>query len=137
MPDEGLLWLLQAYETPPFFADDWLNDYYDAKTAARRFPNTTPSEPRPPSESQPPQDSSHSALGKAHAATAAIPAGGHRAAGDSGDLGADTAQAASCIATSDYRFVYLGPKVSCSAGCSNLRSCKCACCRHLQAAVVP
>ena len=27
----------QAYSTPPFFRDDWLNDYYDMRSGRSRF----------------------------------------------------------------------------------------------------
>ena len=73
---------LQAYSTPAFFVDDWLNGYYDARAAAR-----------PGSQ----------AVGSG-AAQEEPPGGDGAAAGDG-------RQPDPCIATSDYRFVYLGPEV--------------------------
>ena len=69
-PQEAQGWcLLQAYTCPPFFQDDWLNDYYDMRHNA--------AEPAP---------SQHDVI------------------------------------TSDYRFVYLGPKVSKVVACIQGRS---------------
>lgn len=108
---------------PPFFQDDWLNDYYDAKSGAA-------------------SDAAADAAGlhSLHQPAAALCVqrrgsdGAVLAAGDACDAAATPADAAagpiadvaaapaSCIATSDYRFVYLGPKVQASLFLSALHS---------------
>ena len=102
----------QAYTTPPFFRDDWLNDYYDAKSRAASDTAafaTGVHSPHQPAAVRCVQrkgsDGAVLAAGDACNAAAATP---DAAAGRTGDVAATPA---SCIATSDYRFVYLGPKV--------------------------
>ena len=66
-PQQAQGWcLLQAYTSPPFFTDDWLNDYFDMRH------NVADIEPAPSQQD---------------------------------------------IITSDYRFVYLGPKASKAVAC--------------------
>ena len=99
-----------------FFRDDWLNDYYDVKSgaasgtaagstsvhilhqlAAARCAQRRCSDGAVPAAGEASKD-------------AAAPA--HLPAAEAADAAGDVAAApASCIATSDYRFVYLGPKV--------------------------
>ena len=61
-PVEAVTAVVQAYDTPDFFSDDWLNDYHDMRAKMQETDCGQASQLRPPA-----------------------------------------------VATSDYRFVYLGP----------------------------
>ncbi len=76
---------MQAYTTPEYFQDDWLNSYYDIRSAQQ------------------------AAAAKQQAAGGP---GQQEAAGQQREgRAAATGQTFGCV-SSDYRFVYLGPKVS-------------------------
>ncbi len=117
----------QAYTTPHFFTDDWLNDYYSAK-AAQRVGGTN--EQGLGAAAQPGKAAAQQAANLPRVAASPPQAPPQRVSGNSfggGDGGgcsdgneadapeeweaADNRQEP-CIATSDYRFVYMGPKVS-------------------------
>ncbi len=79
---------------PDYFRDDWLNDYHDMCRTARSAANTA-------------FQSAASALGTAAACDATGSSGV-----DSETLPQAPSLAPSRLADSDYRFVYLGPKVN-------------------------
>ena len=86
--------LLQAYVVPDYFRDDWLNDYHDMCRAARSAAGTV----------------AHTRASFRGVAAAC------NARGSGGVDSEITPQAPtlapSRLADSDYRFVYLGPKVN-------------------------
>lgn len=129
---------MQAYTTPRCFVDDWLNDYHDAKAAQRQAgagqqessdaaaASSEAAAPRAGSPPPPPQHGDGSAHSNGHSIGFEAPgepeqrqavhaeqqqAGAEQQAADAG-------QPQPCIAMSDYRFVYMGPKVCASEFCS-------------------
>jgi hypothetical protein len=128
---EGCDCRLQAYRTPQWFVDDWLNDYYDIKSGAVR-PNTSSS--MGSCSRQAPAGAPYTTpTGRIGAMPAARNRSSDPAPTDdqptaAGPAARENAAAApaSCIATSDYRFVYLGPKVQ-PAGIYYLTLAICSC----------
>jgi hypothetical protein len=83
------------YSVPPYFSEDWLNEYYDDKWARRQC------QKQQQEQQQEPQPG-------ALAAEAAAGGGG---GGNAGCL-SSSQQAADAAASSDYRFLYVGPSGS-------------------------
>ncbi len=86
--------MLQAYAVPDYFRDDWLNDYHDMCRAARSAADSA-------------SQSGANALGTVAACDDT----------DGDGVNSETqphapSLAPSRLADSDYRFVYLGPKVT-------------------------
>ncbi len=82
----------QAFSTPPWFRDDWLNGFYDLRRAARA----------------PPSGSGAAAPLHEGAAAASDLAEADGGCVEGGEAGAAAGSQAG-LATSDYRFLYLGP----------------------------
>jgi hypothetical protein len=74
---------LQVYVTPQYFTEDWLNEYYDAKSQQQQQ-----QQQHDTAQQQQQQQQQVSQLGEAEGVAAA---------------------AGASVVTSDYRFVYCGP----------------------------
>ncbi len=82
----------QAFSTPPWFRDDWLNGFHDLLRARRA----------------PPGGAAAAAPLRAGAAAASDAAGADGGDAEGGEAGA-AAGPRGGLATSDFRFLYLGP----------------------------
>lgn len=91
----------QAYTTPVFFKDDWLNEYYDHKHQEQQ-------QQQQEQQQKQQQQQQPAAAGNSAAETTTATADNSHAAIPT--CHTDTASASSSsVVTCDYRFVYMGP----------------------------